>query len=479
MDGGKNEAPPAPDYTALARQQGQENRDTARWNASANRINEYTPFGSRVFTRNPSGGMTRQFDQSGYEAALRAYQSGAGGGLNGMVQGGGEDSQTYNNGLRSAGGGAAPNAKDFYFEVPNGEDTWSATTTLSPEQQALYEKDVAMRNRYADIAAQGLDKVGQNIGTPLDLSGLGALNQSIDFSQLGTLPEGLDLSGLKQYGGEPDLQGSVNLQSSIDDYSNDRQRVEAALMERMAPQLARDEESMRQRMANQGITLGSEAYGAEAMQGADARNRARLDAILSAGQEQSRLQGDALRRGQFYNTAQLQGGQFRNAARNQSINEVLAQRGQGLREAQAQSQYGLSRRGQLAGEAQAQAAFGNQARAQALQEILTKRSVPMNEINALRSGSQMTAPQFQAYNNSIMAAPANIYGAGTDAYNAQMGQYNAGVASDNAMMSGLFGLGSAALTGGMGGGLGGLFGLGSIGGGGGGYNQLGMLELMR
>lgn len=454
LDGGKSEQPAQPDWMSLARQQGQENRDTARWNASANRINEYTPFGSRVFTRSPSGGTSRQFDKAGYDAAMKAYQASGSGTPQYTIENGGgyydysTPDPTWRSASPSASGGAsAPNMQDFYRDMPNGEDTWSATTTLSPEQQLLHEKDMAMRNQYADIASAGLSKVGASIGTPLDLSSLGAMNQSIDFSQLGNLPENMDLSGLRAY-------SQLNpMQSSIDDYSNDRQRVEAALMERMAPQLARDDESMRQRMANQGITLGSEAYGAEARQANDARSRARLDAILSAGQEQSRLQGDALRRGQF-----------NNAARGQLFGEDITARGQGLREAQAQAQYGLSRRGQLAQEAQTQATFGNQARAQALQEILTRRQVPMNEINALRGGSQMTAPQFQAYNNNIMAQPANLYGAGQQDYQGQMNQYNAGVAGDNSMMSGLFGLGSAAMTGGMGGGLGGLFGLGGFGG---------------
>lgn len=73
------------------------------------------------------------------------------------------------------------------------------------------------------------------------------------------------------------------------------------------------------------------------------------------------------------------------------------------------------------------------------------RSQPLNELNALRTGAQVTNPTFQTVPQQQTAPGANMlgaaqaqYGAGLDAYNAQVGQ-------NNALMGGLFSLGGAAL----------------------------------
>jgi len=89
---------------------------------------------------------------------------------------------------------------------------------------------------------------------------------------------------------------------------------------------------------------------------------------------------------------------------------------------------------------------------QMLSSALTMRNQPLNELNALRTGAQVQAPQFQGYTGS-QASAAPIYQAGSDAGNFQTDLYNANMDARNAMMKGLFGLGSAGLTGGMTGGF--------------------------
>ena len=86
-------------------------------------------------------------------------------------------------------------------------------------------------------------------------------------------------------------------------------------------------------------------------------------------------------------------------------------------------------------------------RQQSINEILTERNQPLNEISALMSGSQVSQPSFT---NTPQTSVAGVDYAGMvrDNYNAQNQQYQAKVAQNNALMGGLFGL--AGSLGGMG-----------------------------
>jgi len=102
-----------------------------------------------------------------------------------------------------------------------------------------------------------------------------------------------------------------------------------------------------------------------------------------------------------------------------------------------------------------------QRRKDAIAEILAQRQTPLNEINALMSGSQVSNPFAMpgaAQNSNIQPAP--IFGATQAQAGATQGAYNAGVGSNNALMSGLFSLGGAAIGGPMGGAIGGAIGRG-------------------
>lgn len=116
---GKSSPPPAPDYAAAAVAQGQENRDTARFNAGANRVNQFTPQGSSTWTIRP---------------------------------------------------GADP-------ENPQPGD-YIQTTALSPEQQRIYEQTAAIDNALLDTAQSQLGRVRATFDSPLDLSGLPAWRTS-------------------------------------------------------------------------------------------------------------------------------------------------------------------------------------------------------------------------------------------------------------------------------------------------------------
>jgi len=71
-----------------------------------------------------------------------------------------------------------------------------------------------------------------------------------------------------------------------------RQAVAQALMGRLQPQFDKDENSARTRLANQGITQGSEAWNDEMNRLTQAKNDAMMQAQMQAGGEASRMFGD-------------------------------------------------------------------------------------------------------------------------------------------------------------------------------------------
>lgn len=104
-------------------------------------------------------------------------------------------------------------------------------------------------------------------------------------------------------------------------------------------------------------------------------------------------------------------------------------------------------------------ATDTQRRKDALAEYLTQRQIPLNEITALMSGSQVSNPfavpgyaqNTQVQASPIFAAQNALAGYNTDIYNAQAAQRGN-------LMQGLFGLGGAGLqAGGAAGGFGNLF----------------------
>jgi hypothetical protein len=88
--------------------------------------------------------------------------------------------------------------------------------------------------------------------------------------------------------------------------------------------------------------------------------------------------------------------------------------------------------------------FGNVAQQQALAQAIQQRQMPLNEITALMSGSQIQNPQFAAYTGSNVAPPPiaqavqakGIFDTNT---------YNQQVAQQNAQTAGMYSLGGAAL----------------------------------
>jgi len=256
--------------------------------------------------------------------------------------------------------------------------------------------------------------------------------------------------------------------------------AQTAIMARLEPQIAKNRVSTETQLVNQGLRPGSEAYNNAINLLGQQENDQRTQAVLQGlGLDMSaNAQGynQALSTGQFGNLAQAQnfgqglaGQTLTNQAKAQNfgqgnVEQALYNAAQGQNFGQGVTSQNLTN--QAAGQnytqnyntialnnaAQQQkfaqntqqAAFENQARQQALAEAIQQRQMPLNEISALMSGSQIQNPVFQPYTGANVAA-APIAQTMQNAYAGQMNAYNQDVASNNAAMGGLFDLGKAVL----------------------------------
>lgn len=92
--------------------------------------------------------------------------------------------------------------------------------------------------------------------------------------------------------------------------------------------------------------------------------------------------------------------------------------------------------------------LGQQARQQALQEQSFLRNEPLNTLNAVRTGAQVTNPTFQATPQQAFAPGADYLGAAQQGYQANLNASNAQNAAKGNMFGGLAGIGGSVLSGG-------------------------------
>jgi hypothetical protein len=419
-------APTPPDYAAAARAQGTENIATARTQARLNTPNTYTPYGSQTV----SFGAPK-VDQAGYDQAMQNYQN----------QQGQQDE--YGNAIDQ---GAAPDISQF--TTAGESDTPTIRQTLNPESQRALEAQQRIGRGLSETAEQfALPTLQGALQTKFDPSGydiqtsLGPqmpVNYGPAMGQYG-MAGGIDAG---QYG---NLKSSADMSGVAAMPVNAGMTGQQAIMNRLQPQLAQQSAATAQRLANQGITPGSEAYNnamREQSQGQnDLLSQAALQGIgldMSANQQGY---GQAMGQAGLYNAAMGQGygqGMGAQQLQNQAMGQNYGQAGTsaGLYNQAAAQQYN-----QNLGAAQ----FGNQAQQQRLQQNLAMRNQPLNEIMGLLSGSQIQTPQFQAYQGggNIQAAP--VFQGQQQQGQAAMDIYGQQMAAANARTAGMFGLAGSVL----------------------------------
>ena len=315
--------------------------------------------------------------------------------LNQANQIGPDGSLTYSYGSQADGQGYTdPQTGQWIPQV-------TATTTLSPEQQRLYDQNTQIGGDLNDLAIRGIGYVDQASQNPIDQSKLPSLagglaaptfQSSYDFSQVGAMP-------------------------NSEDFAGQRDKITDAMMQRLQPYLDRQRDATNTRLANQGITNGSEAWKWDQ----DALNRGendqRIAALLAGDQEQQNLFNNAM------------------GIRQQGVGEATAQGDMYNRSQEAGFNTGL-----------ASGQFSNQARAQAIQEADYFKNQPLNMLNALRSGNQTSMPQFGSVTAGAQIGAAPVYAATSDAYSAALEKYKIQSANSGGFLGGLASLGGAAIT---------------------------------
>jgi hypothetical protein len=315
--------------------------------------------------------------------------------------------------------------------------TPQAQKTLEEQQNTQYQL-AALSGKGADLASNVLDKRfafgGPEIQTSFNQGG--PLQSAPSAGQYGLAQGGVNA---------PNLTSSLDLSGVAKMPVNAGMTGQEAIMSRLEPSLQKNRVSTETQLINQGLRPGTEAYDNAiqilGQQENDARQQAALQGIgldMSANQQGY---GQALQNAGFGNQAQL-AGFGANLQNQQAGNQAIGQNyAQGMSSAQIQNAIEAQRYNQALQSAQ----FGNTAQQQALMQAIQQRQMPLNEITALMSGSQIQNPQFQAYSGSNIA-PAQIFGATqAQAQNAQ-NTYNQQVANQNANTAGLFSLGSAAIS---------------------------------
>lgn len=352
---GKSSPPPPPDFAAAAQATAQGNLEATRAAVQANRANQITPWGSLTWSQNPDAST---FDADAYNRALESYnnaleahnrqtsgQGSAGGfgrniddddsrfgGLSGFSRSGGFAGSIRSVFARLGQGGSsggsliAPRREDFMRVNP--DSGWEQRVTLTPEAQAALDQQLELNQKYGEVANIGFDRARSIFENPE-----------------------LDVGALPQRG--------INV----------GQTAQEAILSRLNPQLSQQEEALRTRLANQGITLGSDAYNREMMAQGQRANDLTMQAAL------------------------------------QGINLDQANR------------------------------------SAALQEQAYLQDRPLNLINALRTGNQVQAPQFQQFAQQATTAGPDLLNAANAQYGAAVDATNARNAQRSGMMSGLLGLG--------------------------------------
>lgn len=210
---------------------------------------------------------------------------------------------------------------------------------------------------------QGLLDTRENIQQGMGTAALGGIGRLQNM-----MSTGIDANGLP-------ARSNAAIPDSEQAFSADRQRLEDAVYGRMTSRMdqrfARDEDSLRTQLTNKGLMEGSEAY-----------NRA--------------LQDFQQNKNDAYANAQAQAIEMGGAEQSRGFSNLLS---------------GISA---------ADARRGN-----ALNETLTLRQQPLNEMNALLGGTQLSGGGSAQFQPAGTAPGADYMNAGLAQYQAAMDRYNA------------------------------------------------------
>lgn len=339
---GKKSAPPAPDYTAAAEKQAESSAQVTNQQTWANRPDIYTPWGSQTWQATPT-----------YDPAT---------------------GQTV--------------------------QQWTSNISLSPDQQAALNSQMAIQNGRSDAALQLLGQATSAFQNPLDYSGLPQGGQSVYAPTLGGNvpqwsggPNSIAAGDIQHsiggsaptqfgFGGSAPLQTDVKmgniggnsvsaqganmgpLKYEMDHTAGDwRQRAQDAALAFQQPLIDRRRAARETQLANMGMTRGSEAWNAEMQAEADQALRDQYQAFSAGQSEANMLFGQDLQASQFTNNARQQ--EFNaNAFNAQQANQAAIASANLAQQAQIQNAMNQLAQGQFHNQSAGQQFSQNMARGQ-------------------------------------------------------------------------------------------------------------------
>jgi hypothetical protein len=411
-----SKAPTPQDPRATAAAQQQMNKQTAIAQAQLNQVDEFTPYGSSVYT--PTGQVT-----------------------------------------------------------PAGIQRYRRDTTLDPAQARILQQQNKVNEELNRVAAKQVGRVGKTLSKPFNFRkmapGGSASGVSKTVNNLRDMTNNpYDLQAGKPLA--PTAQGIADAADraamSVDspfDYSSAPARPEAdaaarqqvidsvygQFQSRLDPRFEAEQIAMETKLANSGIPRGSAAFST-AM---DDFNRGRNDAYQSAqnaaiqagGAEQSRLfgigaqaRGDAIAEDNYLRGLPTSEQARIQAMRGQQFDAQAQERDRAIAEELQQRQIPMQEQKNLAAMQTGLFGLRDTERGRQIQEASYLRNLPLNETSALMSGTQIQNPTFTATPQTGIAST-DYTGLVSNNYTNQMNAYQAQMQRDNAMIGALGSVASA------------------------------------
>ena len=258
-----------------------------------------------------------------------------------------------------------------------GTPQYTATTTLDPSSQRQLDFTNRAGEQYGQIANTQLDEIAGKLSQPVDFASLGQAPVA-DLSTLGNAAT----ANFNSLGAAPtanyDSLGTAPVANE-----QTRQAVRQSIQDREKPFQDRRLQELQSRLDTQGIAQGSKAYS-DAMFD---NNRSVNDFNLGAD-------GQAL--GQMSQLYGMEADQ-----RNRATNEIgqlyglqAEQRGRATNEIGQQFDFANQSRDRSQRDIETQYGLDANARDRGVNELTQQRQIPLNELAAMLSGSQVQGPQF-------------------------------------------------------------------------------------
>lgn len=257
----------------------------------------------------------------------------------------------------------------------NPDGTWQLDQRLSSAEQQKLDWNNELALNQLGIADKLLGQAGDSLGKQIDTSGMQKIR---GFDPYDAAPQYGNV-GQVGYTGQDPLEGMA---------------VQDAILSRLSPQIARDDESLRTRLANQGLNEGTAAWD---------------NAMQQQGQKVNDLYTNAALQG--IGAAQQNRQMELDASKTNAAN-YLAQRGQDLNSDANYQGNMLAGRGQ-----------DMQVRTQQYGEAAQQQSRPLDLLNALRSGAQTTNPTMHQGYNQAGTRGADYSAAAKNSFEGDAAQY--------------------------------------------------------